>query len=162
MKKYILIFGLVILLTGSLTAQQHRHRWGMRHHDRIEELKKMKLIEVLDMEEETSVRFFERRKEHQKRMQKLMSKRDSLLEEIDSNLSKNAEPAAFDNLINELHRVETSISKERQTFFQSLSDILDKKQIATIIIFEHQFQQKLRDLMFKRGRGPKKMQRPDF
>jgi hypothetical protein len=163
MKKYVLIIGLLLLFVGNLTAQQHQHRWGMRHQDKIEELKKMKMIEELNLDEETSVRFFARRNKHKEKMKQLMNMRDSILSEIDKKLNSDANQEAFDVLINSINKTEQKINQERRDFFQSLDDILDEKQIAKLILFEHEFHQKLRDLIFKRrGMGPPQRQKPGF
>ncbi len=63
MKNFIFIFSLILLLACSIKAQDRRH------HDsdafkKVEELEKIKLIEALGLNEDTTLRFFARRSEY--------------------------------------------------------------------------------------------------
>ena len=69
MLKHILLAALAILILTSPNFAQKRDR--MKAMQKMEELKKIKLIDVLQLDEETSIKFFTRRSEHIKKIEEL-------------------------------------------------------------------------------------------
>ena len=61
---------LTLLLIFSMVSAQNRP--DRQHHrkfsDRFEELEKLKLLEILDLDEETAIKFFSRRNEMKKKI----------------------------------------------------------------------------------------------
>jgi hypothetical protein len=83
MKTKIVI--LFILIAGTVFSQGFRkHQFGPK--ERMEQLEKIKLLEVLDLDEETSVRFFARRNEFKEEHHKVMEERQALIFEMEQAL----------------------------------------------------------------------------
>lgn len=148
MKKVLFLAILLIFAETALSQViKPRHQKG---ESRLERLEKFKLVEALELDEETTLKFFSRRTEHRKKMQSLQQKSDDKLFEIENSLTKdNISEAETKKLFNEYLDIERSIHNERMRFFNSLSDILSYKQINKIIIFERKFRQELRDVIIK-------------
>src|SRR4030042_877716 len=122
MNKYGLTFFLVLLLSMNIFAQRHGKGHMFDPHSKIEQLEKLKLIEVLQMDEDTSIRFVARRNEHQENMRQLAEKRDDILLEIEeivreSKLQKNDK--LYKEKIAEVLKVEKDIVDERTNFINS-------------------------------------------
>ena len=55
-----------------------------RHmREKLDQLEKIKLIEALDMDEETTLRFFSRRNEHRVKMDELANRADEIISQME-------------------------------------------------------------------------------
>ena len=153
----------LFLLTFSLTTFAQNEPF--RHHkvpDKIAQLEKIKLIETLEMNEETTLRFFSRRTESQKKVDELENEIDLKLDELNNLLKsdKNVDEEKFKSIIDEINNLRKQVSTEKDNFVNSLTDILTYRQIAKLIVFERNFREELRDAIF-RDRKMKKMRPPE-
>jgi len=141
---------LIIAISFSTFAQmgQHRRRNGMT---KIEELEKVKLIESLNMDEQTTLKFFARRTEHMNKMKKLVRKSDDLLDRISDLIKKDDEKnsAELKKMISEYLSGSEAMVKEKENFINSLSDILSYEQISKLLVFEKRFREELKGLLFR-------------
>ncbi len=145
--KKIIFLGILLLLSDIAFSQiiKPRHKKG---ESRIERLEKIKLIEALDLDEETTLKFFSRRAEHRKVMQAFQQNADDKMFEIEKALrDQNISDSDSKKLLNEYFNIEKNIINERISFFTSLNDILSIQQINKILIFERKFKQELRDVI---------------
>ncbi|SRR5690606_5902443 len=123
---------------------------------KLQELEKIKLIETLNLDETTTLKFFSRRNTHRKKMMELndeMDVKETLIEEI---LNNDGDKAQLKTLINEHMKLEQKISDERTKFLSSLTDILSDEQRAKLILFEKKFRQEIRNILM-RERGKRKI-----
>jgi hypothetical protein len=161
-----MIYKKILLLTiatfSVLTFGQEGHFRPGRTPDRIAQLEKIKLIETLGMDEETTLRFFSRRTASQNLIDELEIKIDNQLDLLDSlvNLNTKTDNEKYKSVIAEINNLHQQIVNEKETFINSLSDILNYKQIAKLVVFERRFREELRDAIFK-DRKKRKMGPPD-
>lgn len=153
MKKRIIIL-FVLFLAVSITAQNFppKHPRGQGPRGRIEQLEKIKLLETLDLDEETSVRFFSRRDDFKEEHKEIIDKRDEILLEIELNLKKERTVDEFDyqSALDNLSNIERRIIEHRETFINSLKDILTIEQISKFVVFESKFMREVRDALMRR------------
>lgn len=151
MNKLFLILFTLILLTSIVYPQQMKER-KMKNREKLEQLEKIKLIESLDMDENTSIRFFARRNESKREIQELEKKTDDIIFELEK--SFNREDKSQDEkqklLISEMLKNRESIEIKRNQFVNSLDDILSTEQIAKLIVFEKRFRDEIRNVLFDR------------
>ena len=155
MKFLFLTLGFFIVLSMQSFSQMH-DRPPQHMRDKIDQLEKIKLIESLEMDEETTLRFFSRRNEHKIEIEKLMDRTDEIISqmEIIFKSGKVYTEEELKSLINEANDIHTQIVKSKSDFINSLDDILTTEQIAKLIIFERRFKDELKRAMF-RGRNRK-------
>ncbi len=122
---------------------------------KISELEKIKLIEELQLDEETTLRFFSRRNLHQETQKKIKSKRDSMLTILNRKIEKDDNKINYQNEIDEILFIDKKLLDERVKFFNSLSDIFSNKQIAQLLVFEKKFRSEIRKQILRHGRGRK-------
>jgi len=124
----------------------------MKNREKLEQLEKIKLIESLDMDEDTSIRFFARRNESKREIQSLEKKTEDIIFELEK--SFNTEDKNQDEkqkqLISEMLKNRESIELKRNQFINSLGDILSTEQIAKLIVFEKKFRDEIRNVLFDR------------
>lgn len=153
MKKYFIIMTILFSALSILSAQE-RGMGGRRFEkdrERIEELERVKLIETLDMNEETSIKFFARRKEFNDKMKDLNRQKDEKLDQLQKFINDNGEKSdqAYKKQIDEVTSIDRELIKSRAEFFNSLKDILSYKQISKLLVFERKFRRDLRDLILR-------------
>ncbi len=149
MKKIIMV---LILLVGfsQINAQYQFNRF--QHGKNIQKLEQVKLVEVLDLDEETAVKFFARKKHHQEIQEKLAEKVDALYEKLIKKIDNN-DKVDFDKTKKEILSLEKEAFQNRENFINSLSDLLSQEQIVKMLVFEKQFREEIAKYMMKNRRG---------
>ncbi|MFA7228299.1 MAG: hypothetical protein WC061_04625 [Melioribacteraceae bacterium] len=151
------IFGslLILLIAGSIIYSQNRPRMGnsAKPMQRIEQWEKMKLIEILDLNENTAVRFFARRHENQMKIKEILDKRDIIIRDLEEDVKNDTQrnDSFYLDQINKLTSLERKISSERENFVKSLGDLLSPQQIVKLIVFESNFRREVRASLMDRG-----------
>jgi hypothetical protein len=146
MRTLIVLF--LITLTAAVSpAQQFGPPQGPRNMERIERLKKVRLVEMLDLKEEQSVRFFARLNEHEDAMRALGREKMDLLDRIERLVRNEAEAKEFEAMFPQMAAIEERIGAERKKFFDGLTDLLSAEQRGKLLLFERQFERELREAM---------------
>jgi hypothetical protein len=157
MKTILRILIITIFFSGVIFSQPDRWRGkddNMR--GKFEQLEKIKLIEALGMNEDTTLRFFARRAEHQKQQEEIQQKINKKIDDLEL-IFRSGRVATIDELksdINEINSLRSELEKNRTDFINSLSDILSYDQIAKLIIFERNFRDQVRKLIMKDRKPP--------
>ncbi len=138
---FLLLFPLVAF------AQPPAPIEGSRPFERIEQWKKIRLIEILDMKEDQSARFFARLNEHDTQRRELHKEKGEVLDRLDRLVRNRASAAELEKAIPEVLAVDDRIHDEQNKFLLSLGDILTVDQRAKLVLFERQFEKELRDAM---------------
>ncbi len=118
-----------------------------RGFERIEQFKKVRLIEMLNLKEEQSVRFFARLNEHDSNKRDIMKEKMDALDKIERLVRNHADDKEFDQVFAQVDAAETKISDERRRFFNGLSDLLSAEQRGKLLLFERHFERELREAM---------------
>ena len=134
------------LLRAQPGPPEERHE-GQRGFERIEQLKKIRLIEILDMKEEPSVRFMARMTEHDSTRRKLVKERGEALDRLERLVRNEAEAREYQKGFDEISSLDARIQDEQKRFFASLTDILTPIQRAKLLLFERRFERELREAM---------------
>ncbi len=151
MRNTIFILCGFFLLTSFVTnAQGFRNR--QKALQKIEQLEKMKLIETLDMNEETTLKFFSRRKDFKNRRESILDQIDKLAEKIETEIKDSKlEPKSpvYTKMIDDYIKLDRELDNMHLDFIVSLRDILTEEQIAKFILFERKFREEIQDLILK-------------
>lgn len=150
MKNLIFVFSIFLLSTLMLNAQ------GMRLRDngplkKIEELEKIKLIEALNMDESTTLKFFARRTKFRDEQTQLFQEANKILNQMEETAKKTNDKndPEIKKQIEQYFNVENKILQNRESFIYSLNDILASQQIAEYLVFEKKFRDEIRNVLFK-------------
>jgi Spy/CpxP family protein refolding chaperone len=153
--KTLLLCSFVLVFSSSLHAQGGP-MGGRPSLERIERFKKMRLVEMLDMKEEQSVRFFARFNEFENSKKEMNRQKDESLDKIERLIRNNGDVKEYDKLFAEVDGINRKIGEERLKFFNGLSDVLSVEQRAKLLLFERRFESELREAvmqMQQRRRG---------
>ena len=146
MKVRMLLVLLPLVLSLSTMSAQPFEREGPPF-ERIERFKKVRLIEMLDMKEEQSVRFLARLNEHDNVKKELVKAKMDLLDKIERLVRNHADEKEFEKLFPDVTAASRRILEEDEKFFVSISDILTTEQRGKYLLFERHFEQELREAM---------------
>lgn len=151
MKKLFLMLFSIIIVTSIIYPQQMKEK-KMKNREKLEQLEKIKLIESLDMDEDTSIRFFARRNDSKREIQELEKKTDDIISELEKsfNTEEKNQSEKQKQLISEMIKNRESIEMKRNQFINSLGDILSTEQISKLIVFEKKFRDEIRNVLFDR------------
>jgi hypothetical protein len=155
MKTIYYMLTLLIFISGIIIPQ--RGKWQDEEmRAKFEQLEKIKLIETLEMDEETTLRFFARKSEHQKQQEEIQEKIKENINNLEV-IFKSGRVATIEEIkasINEINSMQLQVEQNRADFINSLSDILSYEQIAKLLIFERNFKDEIRKLIMKERRPP--------
>lgn len=113
--------------------------------ERVERFKKMRMVEMLELNEEQSVRFFARHTEMENTRRALEKQRDEVLDKIERLIRNKADAKEYEKLFSEVESLNRQIGEERQKFFNGLGDLLTVEQQAKLLLFERRFEKELRE-----------------
>jgi Spy/CpxP family protein refolding chaperone len=117
---------------------------------KVEQLEKVKLIEFLNLNDETSVKLLSRRKDFKEKSRSYYHAMDSLVAQLESFDGKSdKQNPAIKKCIEEYQRLEMQVIKNRQEFINSLYEILTPEQVGKYIVFEKKFKKEIQDFIFK-------------
>ena len=163
MKNLFFVIALLFTFAVSVIAQDigreegtHRRRAPMK---KIEELEKIKLLDVLNLDEATSVKLFTRRNQDRTKIWDYEDKINNVLQNIESEVKKgnDKDVSKIQKLNEDFCNLSMDVEKEKLSFLRSLSDILNPEQIGKYIVFERKFRDEIRNLLmkerFKRNKG---------
>ena len=153
MNRLFFAFSLILLISASTLLAQRNERpgeWG-RMSGRIEQLEKIKIIEELNLDEETTLKFFSRRNEHRESQRALIDKRDLLYKTLSESFDSE-DDINYKAKTEEIFEIERSMFSQREEFYNSLGDILSEKQMVQLVLFEFNFRKEVRHQFMKQGR----------
>ena len=139
-----LIIPLFLILCTSLSYAQPPMGGG-RGFERIERFKKMRMVEMLELKEEQSVRFFARHNEMENNRRALEKQRDEVLDKIERLLRNKADAKEYEKLFADVDSLNRQLTEEKRTFFNGLGDLLTVEQQAKLMLFERRFEKELRE-----------------
>lgn len=125
--------------------------------ERLAELRRLKMIEALDLTEEQAVRLTVREKNFREKEAEERQKREEILEGLRMQIKNNAEATALRTSLERLEQLSMSNVTRKHEYLRSLSDFLSEEQIAKLVLFEHHFAKEIRRILgnSRRGRSPK-------
>lgn len=153
----LLVFVLTFLATDYAQIRKKHHSMFMMRN-KIEQLEKIKLIDLLDMNEKTTLIFFARRHGYFKHQKEIINKRDSLIKVMENEIKNNrtkSKNTIYKKEIRQIFNLEQKMLIKRRSFYNSLSDILSSQQIAKLIVFEYRFKREIRNILMEKYRKRK-------
>lgn len=143
---------LMIFLASIIFAQPHSRNRKNDFGKRFEDLEKIKLLEILDLDEDEAIKFFARRNKFKNKLDEIISEGEDLQNEMEKSLGSEGNEKQFSSYIEKSVEIERKFLIEKSNFYSSVEDILTKEQIVKLILFERKFKRNIRDLLIEKGR----------
>ncbi len=141
-------YGMMAVLLGiaaSLASAQPGRPFDMRPFEKVDQLRKVRMIDELDLKEEQSVRFFARLNEFDKKRKELMKAKHEALDNLERLVKEKADEKELEKSFPAIVAFDQQLAAEKARFFSGLSDILTAPQRAKLLTFERKFEKELRE-----------------
>jgi len=145
-KTCLLVFGFAAVARPAF-AQENQVPAPGRALERVEQFKKIRLMEVLYLDEQSSIKFFARYNKHQELLRDLRQKQIQALGRVQASRKAKAADVEYDKIVEELLSLENKATEAKAKYIDELKQVLSSKQLAEYLVFETRFQQNLRDLV---------------
>jgi hypothetical protein len=146
-KNLLVIFSGLLVCIATLAAQDEEPAVRGKAAERVEQYKKIRMMEVLGMDEQTSIRFFARYNKNVEMMKDLRQRQVHALTEIQKLRKSKASDSEYAKVIAELRSLEDQVNQTKSKYVDELKVVLTNKQLAEYLVFELRFQQNLRELV---------------
>ena len=147
LKKLSFAFAGVAILFFTVAAQDAQPPVQGKAAERVEQYKKIRMMEVLGLDEQTSIKFFARYNKNLEAMKDLRKKQVQALAGIQNLRKSKASDNEYAKVVGELRSLEDQVNQTKSIYIDDLKDVLTNKQLAEYLVFELRFQQNLRDLV---------------
>ena len=114
---------------------------------KFEQFKKMRMIEYLKLDEETSVRFIARYNKFLEQMREAGKHREELIDKLEESIKGKASDDELNKALKDIEQNEEQLIDLKNEFVQRLRDILTVRQVAAYVAFERKFNHDIRDVM---------------
>lgn len=142
----ILFIALVLTIFVNLYSQEQIPLRGPAA-ERIEQFKKVRLMEVLKMDEETSVRFFVRYNKHTEYLRSIQKDHNALIDKLQEMSKSNVNNSDIEQVIKDIGMNEEKIAETRSKFLEEIKSVISIKQVASYVVFERNFNKNLREII---------------
>ena len=149
-KMVITFFIVSIIFSVNAIAQGSGREGGWNSQpgpERLERFRKMRLVEVLKLNEDDAVRFFVKQTTHEDHIRDLMKSRNQILDDMDSAVRQHDELKKVDGLADQLMAVDKKIFEERQRYQNDVRQMLTSEQFGKFLVFERNFGRQVRDAL---------------
>ncbi len=146
----------LFLINNSLHAQPPRMA-----QERIMQMKKMKLLEILDLNEKQSDKFLIKYTSWEKKLKSQNDKIDKLSNDLFELLQDKGSESEIVKLSDEIIKQRARFTKMQTEKLKDFQALLSKKNFAKFLVFENRFIKELGRMMmrFRGGKGGKGMMR---
>jgi hypothetical protein len=132
---------------------------GERRWDRIEEFKKLKMIEELNLSEDESVKFYTKYNTMTNQFKEIEKEKRKAIAELDKILNDPGKTAELEKKVDYIVGLEQKALGNRINFMSEVKKILSLEKVARYIIFERNFQRELENIVKDVRKQPPPMER---
>ena len=151
MKKYLLMFVVFVFIPLCVFAQP-RGKKMQRPIDRLESLKKVRMLETMKLDEDQSAKLVACYNKHRETIKSFEKDRSDIVDKIETQVSSNVSDGEYQKSFVELIEIEKKIIDARTKYISDLKEVLTTKQIAQYLIFERNFAREIRDMILNARR----------
>jgi len=146
-KQIVILFIALVLTTFINLYSQEQLPMRGPAAERIEQFKRVRLIEVLKMDEETSVRFIARYSKYTENLRSIQKDHNALIDKLQDMNKSNVSNSDIEQVIKDIGMNEEKIAETRSKFLEELKSVISIKQVAGYVVFERNFNKNLREIM---------------
>lgn len=143
----IITVGIFTMMSAFNLIAQDRLSMRGPGTERIEQFKKVRLMEVLKMDEETSIRFFTRYNKYEETLRDIQKDHNALIDKLQKLSQSGANNSDIERVIKDIGMSEEKITETHSKFLEGLTEVISIKQVAEYVIFERNFNRNLREIM---------------
>lgn len=150
----IFSFLAILILTNISFSQPARRHW-----ERIEQIKKVKLLDILELDEETSTKFLAKYNEIERKIKEKSEELEQAIEKLNNRIQENAPSQELTKVTEQVLNIQKELQNLHLSKITEMKSILDEKRYAKFIVFENTFH---KDLQRKVIEAMRKFPRDEF
>ncbi len=129
---------------------------GRPMRGRLQKFWKMRVVEVLKLNDDEAVRFSAKQTAHEDRIHEIMKERNSALDTIDDLLKQGGDEKGLQAAVEKVLESDKKVAEERMRYHEELRGFLSPQQFAQFLVFERSFNRQVRNALdeVNRGRPP--------
>ncbi len=143
---FILITASTSLFSQNIKGERKRPDPGKRW-DRIEEFKKLKMIEELNLNEEESVKFYSKYNQLISQFRDIEKEKRKSIDELDKIINDPNRSAELGKKVEYIESLEQKLLSNRINFISDIKHILSMEKVARYLVFERNFQRELQNIV---------------
>jgi len=140
----------MILIVVPILHSQEGPPFPRKGFEKLEQLKKVRLMEEISATEETWVKFFSRYDQYRQEMESIRQKRETLGNELTISLEQEKTEKEYEAAVVGILSTESQLSKVKESFYRDLRTIFTPKQLAQYMAFEMKFYRTIRENLRER------------
>lgn len=153
MKSIFKILPLFLLLFLCADISLNAQGMALNSKERFLQLKKIKLLETLDMDEQTANQFLIKFTQMEKDLAKIRDELDDLNKNLRKLVKKDAGEKELEQSIRKIETKMEEMLNVRKSFLKEAEKLLSTKQYAKFLLFEFSFEKQVHRLLMKKHRG---------
>lgn len=146
----VLILALSISFSSAQPANKAKERIAM--------MKKMKLLEILNLDEQNSEKFLIKYSAQEKKVEEQRMAVDAVADELSSAIKKDASKDEIANLTEKLIVSQSKLNDVYLEKLRTFKTVLEPKEYAKFLVFESKFMKELQKILLNmakgKGKGP--------
>lgn len=147
MVRMILLLSVTTFFLQTEGVSQIRHQRAQGGQERLETLRQVKMIESLELDEETAARLSVLYREHQQKNRSILQELDRLIDALETAIERGAPDAELQTIMSQIEEQRTLHHENRIQFYNNVERFLSPRQVAALVVFERNFQRDVRRLM---------------
>jgi hypothetical protein len=152
-------FVILMLLLPLASFGQRPNQLNGRAMERLESYKKVRMLEVLKLDDEKGSKLVTRYTNHRATVRAVEEERMKVIDKLEKQAAASASDAEYQRTFTELTDIEKRMTDVRAKYLQDLKEIMTPRQIAEYLIFERNFARDIRDVMRENQKDRKKRER---
>lgn len=147
MIKFYLSSIILLVIACTLLAQP-----AFNGSKRLQQIKKMKMLDELNLNEETGDKFLLKYNAWENKLEETHEEFSIATKELRLAIDKNADDATLSEKTSKFIELQEKLHKIQQDKMQDMKEILTKEEFARYIIFEVEFHRRIKELMIEGGK----------
>lgn len=133
-------YPLLAQLDDNQMNNEQREQIREEMHNKFEQLKLVKMLELLNLDENTEAQFISIYRQHSKSMKNLMNSRKGLIKELSQLIrAKSEDRKKYEEIFEKIDKVDIQHTELIHSYFDQLKSVLTNDQIGKLYIFHDRF-----------------------
>ena len=137
---------MVAVLTATSTLAQD----GEKMREKIEQLKRTKLVEILELNENAAEKFFARYNQYESKVNQAFKDAKDAVQELNARVDHKAPASEISQQSEIVLQKQNALHAAVEEKLKGMKPLLTEEQYAKFIVFENKFTQTLREILQKR------------
>ncbi len=139
----------IIIFFGSIT-EVYSQRHARRAQERLQQLKLIKLLDILNLDEKNSEKFIAKYNAFENKLKENKKQMEFAMKELEISIQRGDTKEKLNDRIENLIKIDNNQHKLLQERFDTMKPLLTESQYAKFILFEYKFPMEIQRMLIDR------------